>query len=412
MIQVAGPEVVGGVRSAPPTAIVASRMRSVDAYRGFVLLLMLAEVLHSCTVAAAVPGPGFWTGLCSAQTHAAWTGMSLHDFIQPSFYFLVGVALWLSISRRRRSGQLETAFRVQTITRSLVLIVLGIALLSLHPRRWEWSLIDTLTQIGLAYPFLVLISRWPQRYWYAALALILVGDWLWFASAALPSGSMDHAIVGVTPDWLQTHGLSGFAAHWQKNDNVAAAFDQWFLNLFPREVQHAGYENGLTTLNFVPSIGTMILGLGAGDVLSSGRSHLQKVRALLVTGAGLVFVGWAVGAAGLVPVVKAIWTPSWVLFSGGWCFLALASFYVIGDWMGCKRLSFPLVVLGTNSLIAYTLSHVYPATAFNSVRRVFGDTPFRILGDSYEPAVYGAVILVMYWLILYVLYRKRLFVRI
>lgn len=89
--------------------------------------------------------------------------------------------------------------------------------------------------------------------------------------------------VGVSKEWLAEHGLKGFAAHWQINSNPAAAFDFWFLNLFPRENPYMPYK-GLTTLNFVPLIGTMVLGLIAGNVLRSDRSPWAKAQWLAVAG--------------------------------------------------------------------------------------------------------------------------------
>ena len=82
------------------------RLASLDAYRGFVMLLMMAEALRLCAVSAALPGDsGFWRFLCYQQSHVEWVGCSLHDLIQPSFSFLVGVVLPFSIAKRLSSGQ-------------------------------------------------------------------------------------------------------------------------------------------------------------------------------------------------------------------------------------------------------------------------------------------------------------------
>jgi predicted acyltransferase len=126
----------------------------------------------------------------------------------------------------------------------------------------------------------------------------------------------------------------------------------------------------------------------------------------------LVVNGWILGALGVVPVVKAIWTPSWVLFSAGWCFLFLATFYAVVDLAGFKRIVFPLTVIGMNSIVAYCLFHLYPALAFNSFRRIIGSRPFYVFGPAYEPMLYGCAVFALYWAILYALYRRRIFVRI
>ena len=203
-----------------------ARIVSVDAYRGFVMFLLLAEVLRSCEVYAAVPSSYALNLACYEQTHAAWVGASLHDLIQPSFYFLVGVGLLLSISRRLSAGQRPPVLIRHTLVRSVVLIVLGMALLSVHPRQWTWIFADTLTQIGLAYPFLFIIAMRPKRDWLTALISILIVYWLWFALFPLPSHGFDYAGVGVPGEWLTAHGLTGFEAHWQKNSNAAWAVDR------------------------------------------------------------------------------------------------------------------------------------------------------------------------------------------
>ena len=110
------------------------RVASVDAYRGLVMFLMLGEVLHTCDVSAALPASRFWRFVCFQQTHAAWVGCSLHDLIQPSFYFLVGVGLFLSMRRRASSGQTRASLAWHAIARSLTLILLGMLLVAVHPR--------------------------------------------------------------------------------------------------------------------------------------------------------------------------------------------------------------------------------------------------------------------------------------
>ena len=385
-----------------------SRLVSVDAYRGLVMLLIFGEVLQTCAVATALPASTLWQTVCGQQTHAAWQGMSVHDLIQPSFYFLVGLGLLLSRTRKTRTTT-SSAINWRVIQRSIGLVVLGMALISIHPRRWQWSFVDTLTQIGLAYPFLAIISTRRKRDWCIGLIAILVGYWLWFALSPLPSADFDYAGVNVSSEWLRTNGLHGFAAHWQKNSNAAWQFDQWFLNLFPRDTPHAGYPDGLTTLNFIPSIGTMILGLFAGSLLLSGRSHAEKVKSLCAAGLALLIVGGGLAASGVCPMVKAIWTPSWVLVSGGCCFLILAGFHLLVDWFHLLGKAVPLTAVGMNSLLAYSMTHVYPALAFNSFKRVFGSAPFLILGKSYEPFLYGTVILAAYWATLLGLHWRRIY---
>jgi len=107
-----------GAASAAVSAPVSGRLTSLDAYRGLVMLLMMAEVLEFWKVAEARPNSGFWRFLASQQTHSEWIGCSLHDLIQPSFSFLVGVALPFSLASRVARGQSRGRMILHSVWRS------------------------------------------------------------------------------------------------------------------------------------------------------------------------------------------------------------------------------------------------------------------------------------------------------
>jgi len=151
------------------TAKLPPRNVAVDAYRGLVMLLMMAEVLRFSHVALSYPGNIFWHILSFNQSHVEWTGMSLHDTIQPSFTFLVGVALPYSLRSRKRKGQSLQHTLAHTIWRSFLLIALGIYLRSLHKTETYFTFEDTLTQIGLGYTFLFLVSFCKPKWQWTVL---------------------------------------------------------------------------------------------------------------------------------------------------------------------------------------------------------------------------------------------------
>src|SRR3989449_9607573 len=231
------------------------------------MFLMLGEVLHFCEVAAARPGSVLWSFLCHHQSHVEWTYGSLHDLIQPSCSFLVGVALPFSIASRMAAGQSRASLIRHSLGRAALLIILGIFLRSLGRPQTYFTFEDTLTQIGLGYVFLFLLGFRPVREQWAAMVVIVVGFWAAFALYPLPGPDFDWAAVGVPKDW--PHLLTGFEAHWNKNSNLAWAFDVWFLNLFPRESRFLYNDGAWSTLSFIPTLATMILGLIAGGVLRS-----------------------------------------------------------------------------------------------------------------------------------------------
>src|SRR6267143_2801973 len=169
----------------------ALRVASLDAYRGFVMFLMMAEVLRLCRVAAALPESGFWKFLCHHQSHVEWIGCSLHDLIQPSFSFLVGVALPFSIASRMSQGQSRGRMAMHAFWRALLLILLGVFLRSTGSAQTYWTFEDTLSQIGLGYGVLFLLGFRPMSDQLIAFALLLVGYWAAFALYPLPGTGFD-----------------------------------------------------------------------------------------------------------------------------------------------------------------------------------------------------------------------------
>lgn len=387
-----------------------TRISSVDVYRGFVMFLMMAEVLEFGNISKSLPESSFWAFLAFHQDHVEWVGCSLHDLIQPSFSFLVGVALPYSIASRMAKGQSFGAMFGHTIQRSLILIFLGIFLRSMHREQTNFTFEDTLTQIGLGYPILFWLGFRSFRTQLIALCTILVGYWLAFALYPLPDANFDYAAVGVTPDW--EHNLKGFAAHWNKNTNLAWSFDQWFLNLFSREKPFIRNGGGYSTLSFIPTLGTMILGLLAGQWLKNEDSPIEKVKRFAVIGVALLMVGSILNWTGVCPNVKRIWTPTWTLFSGGWCFIFLAFFYWIVDIKNYKKAFFWLMVIGMNSIAAYIISHTLVEFIHHSLQIHVAKTYDQWLGEAYAPLVHGSVILFTEWMILYWMNQNRIFVRI
>jgi predicted acyltransferase len=396
----------------PGPDLPAQRIAAIDAYRGLVMFLMMAEVLRLSRVAENFPQHSVWQTLALHQTHVQWTGCSLHDLIQPSFSFLVGVALPFSIASRLARGQAFPRMFVHALWRSLLLIALGVFLRSVGLKQTRFTFEDTLSQIGLGYPFLFLLGFRSLRTQAAALVLILVGYWAAFALFPLPGPEFDYASVGVTADWFGKHHFDGFAAHWNKNSNLAWWFDGWFLNLFPRERPFAFNGGGYATLSFIPTLGTMILGLIAGSWLKAPDPAWRKLLNLLAAGLGCLAAGWLLDHYGVCPSVKRIWTPAWTLFSGGWCFVFLAGFYAVMEALGWKAWAFPLVVIGMNSIAIYCMAHLIDRFILDAFKTHLGQGVFRTFGPAYESLAAGTAVLVVEWLILFWMYRRRVFVKI
>jgi predicted acyltransferase len=302
------------------------------------------------------------------------------------------------------------------VWRSIVLVLLGIIIMSIGEPRSGLNFINVLAQIGLGYWFVFLMTERTFRTQALTFVAILAGCWLWFYSYPLPGSSFDYASVGVPPSW---HHPEEVAAHWDLNTNPAAAFDRWFLNLFPRSEPFRFREGGGTTLNFVPSIATMLLGVMAGCWLRGSGSALQKTRGLVIAGLLLLTAGIALDPAilpgvdslrwSICPIIKRLWTPSYVLYSGGWVLLVAALLYWIVDIRGMRRWTFPFVVVGMNSIVMY----LFAALAAGWIRHLLYAAVGRSAFDStYGPIFESLVVLAICWLGCLWLYQRRMFVRI
>jgi heparan-alpha-glucosaminide N-acetyltransferase len=393
-----------------------ARLVSLDTYRGMVMLLMASDGFRFGQVAQHFPDSDVWKFLARQSDHVRWQGCTLWDLIMPAFLFMVGVALPFSIASRRRRGQRSALMFTHALWRSIVLVVLGIIIMLVGEPRSGLNFINVLAQIGLSYWFVFLMVERSFRTQALVLVAILAGSWLWFYSYPLPADSFDYSSVGVPAGW---HHPEGIAAHWDLNTNPAAAFDRWFLNLFPRTEPFQFREGGGTTLNFIPAIATMMLGVMAGSWLRGGNDKLQKVRWLLIAGVLLLAAGIALDPAILpgvdsmrwtiCPIIKRLWTPSYVLYSGGWVMLIGAALYWLIDVRGVRRWTFPFVIVGMNSIVMYLLA----ALSAGWIRHaLYVSVGHGIFETTYGPILESLAVLAICWSICLVLYKQRVFVRI
>jgi predicted acyltransferase len=244
----------------------------------------------------------------------------------------------------------------------------------------------------------------------AVLLLILVGYWAAFAFYPAPGPDFNYAAVGAADP--ATHPYTGLMSHWNKNSNVAWAADLSFMNLFPRERPFEFNGGGYSTLSFIPTLGTMLLGLLMGEWLKSGRSVAHKLRGLAIGGAALVLLALMCQWTGICPIVKRIWTPAWTLYSGGVVVLMIAAFYALMEWKGRQAWAFPLVVVGMNSIAIYVMSWTMRGFALDALRRHVPGGVFLIVGPEFETALRGAAVMLIFWGVLYWMYRKRIFIKI
>ena len=440
------------------------RLMSLDAYRGLVMLAMASGGFAFAQVAPKVAdrfdgtsGEGawrfLWRTLAYQFDHVAWTGCSFWDLIQPSFMFMVGVAMPFSMQRRADDGESPTRRWFHAGYRAVLLVFLGV-LLSSSLGGLNFTFVNVLAQIGLGYLFLLpLVGRNLKTLAVtAALILVTYGAWFVYQPIDQPQKFQTQQYVmseskNRTPDeWSQ---FQGHAAHWNKHSNAAAQFDREFLNKFPRPEKpwsgRAFWINagGYQTLNFIPSIATMIFGLMAGIVLKGDRDESQRLRWLFKAGLVCFVVSLAADSTlwpvqwlkpawqtkiadfswSLCPAVKRIWTPTWALFSGGWAFWILGAFYWLVDVKGYQKIVMPLAVVGINSIAMYCLSQLFRGWIGGAIKVVLttidqfagwqAGLSFWLDPDrwAYAPILDNALRLAVLWGVCLWLYRSRLFIR-
>lgn len=399
------PATPAAIPPAPPVRLV-----SLDAFRGAIMLLMASAGFGLAKVAKEFPGSRVWEFIGFHTEHTDWAGCALWDLIQPAFMFMVGIALPWSIANRRARGEPFGRMFAHAVWRAVLLVALAIFITSADSKQTDWIFPNVLAQIGLGYPFLFLLAFTGPRTPWVAAGSILVGYWLAFALHPLPPAGFDWPSVGVPLDWPH-HFPYGLSAHFEKNFNTAATFDQWFLNLFPRAQAFVFNKGGYATLNFIPSLATMIFGLLAGRLLRSDVPLRAKLLRLVIAGVAGISLGWLIEAVGLCPIVKRIWTPSWAIFSAGWVCLMLAGFVAVIEDRGWKRWAFPLVVVGLNPITLYTMFQLSGGFIKQQLRIHLGPDIFASFGKLWIPALERGSVLLVMWLVVWWMYRRKIFLR-
>jgi predicted acyltransferase len=284
-----------------------------------------------------------------------------------------------------------------------------------------------------------LFLMWNRSYLFQALVSIAVLAGVWFAYFSYPNFYPDARAdvaagapeIGVSAEWAEQN-LAGIRTGWQKNANIGHEVDVWLLNQVPRSEAFEYNQGGYQTINFIPSFVTMLIGLMCGQLLRSSSSTSNKLFLLILAGAAGIGVGLALNATGLCPLVKRIWTPSWTLYSTGWCCLILGGLYAIVDVLRLGILAWPIVVVGVNSLAIYMMSQLLKPWVARTLETHFGDQVFRLrarFGEdlyrfwfiddtmdatlaTFQPTIQAVLVGLVFWTICLWMYRQRIFIRI
>ena len=330
----------------------AGRIASVDALRGFNIFWILGgdgaiwALADMCaSKGPVVSGIGQFLGL--QFHHVAWEGFRFYDFIFPLFIFITGVSIVLALPRLvEREGRAHAHLRV--LRRALLLYGLGLIYYGGISQHWaDIRYLGVLQRIAICYLFAsLLFLNFNLRGMIAAFAALLVGYWALMTFVPVPGiGAGSFAPDANLANWIDAHYLPG--------------------HLFDKTRDPEGM------LSTLPAIGTCLLGVFAGMLLKDARfSPQQKSLALISTGIALVAVGHLWGLQ--FPVIKAIWTSSFVLVAGGYSLILLGVWHQIIDVWGIRAWSTIFVWIGANAITLYFLNNVFGFEPF-ALRFVGGD---------------------------------------
>jgi predicted acyltransferase len=318
-----------------------------------------------------------WNWVYVQNEHVAWEGCVYWDLIQPSFMFMVGVAMPFALAKRTALGESWGRRFLHVLVRAFNLVLVGVLLDNFGAQSWSIGFIRVLQQIAFGY----VVAFFVVGRSYQTLAL---------ATAAI--------LIGYTALWA-FNPWNGPGGPWaMSNENIGSAFDRWLLGR-----NYSGYYVGM---NAIPSSATIIFGVMAGQFILSRRPARQTMFTLLAAGVGGIALGLA--ASPWVPLIKRIWTPSFAVYAAGWTTLMLLAFYAVIEVAGWKAWSWPLVVVGMNSIAAYVLGNAFGGW-FRSFSGGWIAGLKEPLGPAWFPVFQHVLFACAAWAVLYWLYRRRIF---
>lgn len=413
-------------------------------------------------------------------SHAEWEGFRFYDLIFPLFLFMAGVALPFSLGKLRERGEPLSHLYLRVLRRGIVLFILALIynrLLQFTWLRFEWAdsgalnvgmVPDQIRWVGVLQRiaicsmlagFIYLMFPRPRGQ-FLTLAAILVGYWAILAfvptpaegdaaqaekaapeketaaDSKKPTTPLDEAIDKAFPERKMPPEFS-------KEGNLSGYIDRKVLSktgfLQGRILRpYYGHGDNEGILSTLPAIGTALMGVLAAQWIRGSGTPLLKVGGLLGGGLVSLFAGWLWGfwlpvaqnlgkldpstVANLdrfcFPIIKNLWTSTFVLWSGGWCLILLALFYLVIEIWRLKAWAFPFVVIGMNSITIYMAQVIIPfgtiAEFFVGKAAIGGAAAtglVRLVGPS------GRILsplstLICKWLFLLVLYKKKIFLRV
>lgn len=358
-------------------------MASIDALRGFDMFWIAGGDALAYHLSQAAPSR-LTVAIATQFHHVDWQGFHFYDLIFPLFVFIVGLVLPFSLTRRLEAGGNRRQLYQHALRRLFLLFFLGLMANGLLDLNFpELRILGVLQRIAIAYFFAtLLVMNFKVRGQAVATALILLGYWALMAWVPVPGFG---------------HG------NYSMQGNLAAYVDQRFL---PRPFCCYDYGDNEGIISNIPAIASCMLGALAGHWLRTAYSAQRKFLGLVAAGVISLGVGllWSLA----FPIVKNFWSSSFVLFAAGWSLLLLALFYGVIDILGIRKWAFFFTVIGANSITIYLARHFFD---FKAVGLIFTHGFINLLGP-WKPFTVELGSVVAGWLLLYYLYREKIFLKV
>ena len=364
-----------------------NRLKSLDALRGFDMLFIMGLSGFVVALCSLFPGGSEWW-LAQTMRHVEWNGLAHHDTIFPLFLFLAGVSFPFSYAKSVESGMPSRQIYLKIVKRAFVLVLLGLIYNGLFKFDFErLRVCSVLGRIGVAWAIsAVMYINFSRLTRVVVCGAILIGYYLVVCYIGAPDVkgayplTMEGTIVGYV-DRLVTPG---------------------------RLIYDGGRFDPEGLLSSLPAVATAMLGVFAGEYVRSGNhSGSRKSLMMLLTAVVMLGVGvlWSIE----FPVNKMLWSSSFVLVVGAYSLAMFALFYYVVDVRGWQRWSIPLQVVGLNSITIYMAQRIISFSRINEF--FFGGIASKLPAEWGELLLRGGYVIVC-WLFLYFLYRKRVFLKV
>jgi predicted acyltransferase len=369
-----------------------ARLYSLDALRGFDMLWIMGadEILYEMAHATKSP---FWQTIATQFTHPDWNGFHLYDLIFPLFLFMAGVSTPFSVGRELEKGKSREQLLLRVIKRAFILVLLGFYVnngLKIQPIA-DYRFASVLGRIGIAYMFANIIylyaKEWAQMVWFW---VFIVGYYLLLKFTSAP---------GFHPGDLTPQG--NFASYMDRITLPGRLYVP-----YPNTKISMHDPEGL--FSTIPAISTGILGILAGSLLKK-PGLAPNLKALRLAIFGVIFLVLAQIWNLDFPINKNLWSSSFVLQVGGLSLLLMALFYYIIDVLGYKKWAFFFKVIGMNSILIYISSHFIKWGYTNA--GLFGWLG-QLAGKTWGAVLMAITFVLVKWLFLNFLYKKKTFLRV